>query len=227
MADYYSPTVVAPEIPLNDMTQLERLILSGVFDEDVAPGTAYFHSECGPGDILTIDAGRLRAALAQSLEIESPCNGRIASLLNERDASTDDLPDGVDIDLTEVKLGWDQILQAIVKRSTGLDEIVVTAAFTCSKMRSDGFGGSVMRITADRIQYASTVDMLETMWNDAAIPTDGGHETRTRLETAADTAGWDSFTLLLLISRWLDNAGHSEAVIRDLGELAAAGDTVE
>ena len=148
-------------------------------------------------------------------------------MLNERDASTDDLPDGVDIDLTEVKLGWDQILQAIVKRSTGLDEIVVTAAFTCSKMRSDGFGGSVMRITADRIQYASTVDMLETMWNDAAIPTDGGHDTRTRLETAADTAGWDSFTLLLLISRWLDSAGHSEAIIRDLGELAAAGDTVE
>ena len=227
MADYYSPTVVAPEIPLNDMTPVERLILSAVFDEEVDSSTAYFHSSCGPSDFLTIDAERLRAAFAQSREIESPCNARIASLLNERDASTDNLPDDVDIDLTETKLGWNQILRAIVTRSTTLDEIVVTAAFICSKMRSDGFGGSLMRITADRIQYASTVDMLETMWNDTTVPADGGHETRARLESAADMAGWDSFTLLLLIARWLDSAGHAEALLRHLGEFVVAEDATE
>lgn len=64
-----------------------------------------------------------------------------------------------------------------------LDEIVVTAAWTCTKMRSDGFGGSIMRITATGIQHCSTSDMLEALREQPISPsgTDvDGHETRRR-----------------------------------------------
>ncbi len=56
----------------------------------------------------------------------------------------------------------------IVRRSATIEEIVVTTAFTCTKMRPDGFGGSVMLITEDAIRYRSTTDMLEEFWNEAA-----------------------------------------------------------
>jgi hypothetical protein len=35
-------------------------------------------------------------------------------------------------------------------------------------MRPDGFGGSVMLITANAIHYRSTTDVLEEFWNEAA-----------------------------------------------------------
>jgi hypothetical protein len=31
MADYFSPTVIQPTIPVGDITQLERLLLSHIF----------------------------------------------------------------------------------------------------------------------------------------------------------------------------------------------------
>ena len=44
MADYYSPTVVDPMIPLAAMLPIERLFLSQVFDEELtserSPGCA-------------------------------------------------------------------------------------------------------------------------------------------------------------------------------------------
>ena len=60
------------------------------------------------------------------------------------------------------------MFQDIVRRSAAINEIVVTTAFTCTKMRPDGFGGSVMLITADAIRYRSTTDILEEFWNEAA-----------------------------------------------------------
>jgi hypothetical protein len=34
MADYYSPTIIDPTIPDTDMTPLERLLLSHIFDAE-------------------------------------------------------------------------------------------------------------------------------------------------------------------------------------------------
>ena len=42
-----------------------------------------------------------------------------------------------------------------------------TAAFTCSKMRPDGFGGMVTLITADEIIGESTNGLLEKWLTDA------------------------------------------------------------
>lgn len=92
-------------------------------------------------------------------------------------------------------------------------------------MRADGFGGSVMRITKGAIQYSSTTDMLERMWNEQPVqspPESGGHETRGRLESIAASAGWDSFTLLLLISRWLDHHRQTKSLAVYLDGLASA-----
>ena len=227
MAEYRFPTVVTPEIPSADMTPLEALILSTAFDETPAAGGSYFHARFGPSDILTIDAQTVRRALEASAGIESPVLEHVTSLIEELDAQGDDVPDDLDIDVSDGGHGWVEILEAVVARSKTIDEIVVTAAFTCSKMRPNGFGGSVMRISKERTQYASTHDMLHTMRTDATMPTDGGHEIRGRLEAIAAEAGWDSFTLRLLIARWLESSGSGERLIRRLDEIATAEDAPE
>ena len=224
MADYHFPTVVMPHVPFRDVTALEALLLPLIFDESAEDDGSYFHSWCGPSDTITVEIDELREALEESKDVEARITGYVTTLLAAHEAiPEEDRPDDLDIDLTAGP-GWDALFQDIVRRSSTLDEIVVTAAFTCTKMRPDGFGGSVMRITADTIQYASTVDMLETMWN-APAPSapveDGGHETRARIAAIAASAGWDSFTLLLLIAQWLDRCGRTDALVEHLGQLAS------
>ena len=69
-------------------------------------------------------------------------------------------PDGEEIELTE-----DDLLnrfQEIIRRSNGeLPWISKESAYTCSKMRPDGFGGGAVFITADDIQYSFTGQWLE------------------------------------------------------------------
>jgi hypothetical protein len=170
MADYHSPTVVQPSIPAVDITPLERLILGLAFDtQDDAEGV-YFHSWCGPSDVVTLPVSDLRAALeASRTETGSGIGEHVRTLLARYDAEAgDDPPDDIDADLTEGEAGWDRMLQDIVRRSATIAEIVVATAFTCTKMRPDGFGGSVMLITAEAIRYRSTTDVLEEFWNEAA-----------------------------------------------------------
>lgn len=45
--------------------------------------------------------------------------------------------------------------------------------------------------------------------------------TQSEIERIAGSAGWDSFTLLLLICRWLDANHLSDGLIAHLGGLAA------
>src|ERR1700734_2112533 len=63
MADYYSPTVIQQTIPEADMTPLERLILTHIFDADTEDGGLYFYSEQGPSDVVSV----LRADLVEAL----------------------------------------------------------------------------------------------------------------------------------------------------------------
>ncbi|AEI04532.1 hypothetical protein OCA5_pHCG300870 (plasmid) [Afipia carboxidovorans OM5] len=170
MTDYHSPTVVQPNIPPADMTPLERLILDLAFDAESETDGIYFHSECGPSDIVTLSVEDLRTAFEASRDRgESSIGKYVSALLTRHDEQAgDDPPDDIDVDLTDSENGWDQMFQDIVRRSATIDEIVVTSAFTCTRMRPNGFGGSVMLITADAIRYCSTADMLEKFWNEAA-----------------------------------------------------------
>ncbi len=55
---------------------------------------------------------------------------------------------------------WEPIFQDIVRRSSTLTQITAMTAFTCSKMRPDGFGGMAILITVDVILGKTTDDIL-------------------------------------------------------------------
>jgi hypothetical protein len=231
MTDYYSPTVVDPFLPVDDITPLERLILGLSYDEEPAgPGLVYFHSWCGPSGVVSVGAGALKQALEASRDTAGVINDHVARYLAEHDSSDEPNPvDDIEIDLTGPEDFNDLMFRDIVRRSSTIEEIVITQAFTCTKMRIDGFGGAVIRITAEAIQYRSTHGMLEEMRvvqtpSPALFPDTSGHETRSRLEALAGEAGWDSYTLLLLIARWADTQRQAEDLIGYLDRLAAARD---
>jgi hypothetical protein len=60
MADYFSPTVIQQPIPIADMTPLERLVLSLIFDAELDGETLYFHTACGPSEraLRRVDGGK-------------------------------------------------------------------------------------------------------------------------------------------------------------------------
>ena len=75
-------------------------------------------------------------------------------------------PGGEEIELTE-----DDLLnrfQEIIRRSNGeLPWISKESAYTCSKMRPDGYGGGAIFITVDDIQYCFTGQWLEQRISEA------------------------------------------------------------
>ncbi|MBL0000494.1 MAG: hypothetical protein IPO97_05535 [Sphingomonadales bacterium] len=75
------------------------------------------------------------------LDAASPETSRLAQRLIEEhpDATRDE-----EIELDECGDLWADVLQDIVRRSPDLDHLTVTMAFTCSKMRPDGFVGLAM-----------------------------------------------------------------------------------
>ncbi len=155
MTDYYFPTVIQPTVPNADMTALERLILEHVFDADVSGDALYLFSEVGPSDSFELPVPDLRQAIADSTDIESTLNAYIS----ERVAALADDDTYVEIDLSGTS--WEFILQDIVRRSPTLNHVVAISAFTCSRMRPDGFGGMAVVITADAIRGKSTNDIVE------------------------------------------------------------------
>lgn len=64
MADYFTPTVVQPTIPIAAMTPLERLLLTRIFEAEPDGDGLYIFAEEGPADTITVNRGELDAALA-------------------------------------------------------------------------------------------------------------------------------------------------------------------
>ncbi len=169
MADYYTPTVLEPFIPLSAMLPIERLFLAQVFDEEIADETAYYYSEEGANDLIFMPAGDVRAAL----DAAKPDTSRLAQKLLEEQ------PDAIlgedDIELDMCGDLWADVLQDIVRRSPGLDHLTVTMAFTCSKMRVDGFGGLAMLITAETIRSESTNTLFDRFYKESQANGEIGH----------------------------------------------------
>jgi len=155
MADYFTPTIVEPEIPDADMTPLERLLLSRVFETERYDGKTYLFSEQGPSDMVYLPRSELAAALAASEGITSSAN----TFIKERLAAIEDDASEAEIDMSD--LGWQFLLQDVVSRSATIPYVIVKSAFTCSKMRSDGFGGMAMLISANDVMVKSTHDLIE------------------------------------------------------------------
>ena len=155
MADYYTPTVVEPMIPLAAMLPIERLFLAQVFSEEVEGETAYYCSDDGASDLITLDAEEVRTAL----EVTSAETSSLAKKLIDQHG--DAIQGDEEIELDECGDLWADVLQDIVRRSPDLDHLTVTMAFTCSKMRPDGFGGLAMLITASTIRSESTSTLFD------------------------------------------------------------------
>lgn len=161
MADYYTPTVVDPVIPIGAILPLERMFLSEVFDEQVKNGIAYFYSEDGARDLIYLDPAEVRAAL----EATDQASSRLAVKLREDCA--DEIAGDEEFELDLCGDLWEGVLQDIVRRAPDLDHLTVTIAFTCSKMRPDGFGGLAMLITADTIRSDSTHTLFDRFYTAA------------------------------------------------------------
>ncbi|WP_427980328.1 hypothetical protein [Acidocella sp.] len=155
MADYYTPTVVQETIPNADITALEQLLLSHVFEAVPDGGGVYFSSSEGPSDLIWVSRSELTQALAASHDKDSQVHSEIEKQLAA--ANPDDAGE-IELDLAEAS--WEHMLQDIVRRSPTLRYITVTAAFMCSKMRADGFGGMALFITADAVKGFSTTEFI-------------------------------------------------------------------
>ena len=171
MADYFTPTVIQQTIPEADMTPLERLLLSHVFEAEHGTEGWYFFSEQGPSDIIRVERAALEDALAASLATgETTANRFVKDHLPDSQKDRP-LPSTVDLDFTEIS--WAAILQDIVRRSSTLRYVSAISSFTCSHMRADGFGGAVVVITADVILGKSTTHLLEELIQLAVPWSDG------------------------------------------------------
>jgi hypothetical protein len=164
MADYFTPTVIQPAIPVADITPLERLLLSHIFVAEPDGEGLYFYADEGPA--LTIWLGRppLEAALAQSpVTLNTGAASTFVIEQLERIA-----PDNVEIAL-DVGTSWELIFQDIVRRSRSLRYVTVLSSFICSQMRPDGFGGSAVLITANAIVGKSTSDIIQDFLAEAHL----------------------------------------------------------
>ena len=160
MADYYTPTVIQQTIAEADMTQLERLLLSHIFEsERDGEGGWYFFAEAGPADMIVVARAALQAALAASeLDVDNTANNFVKKLLAS--FKEEELHDRhLDLDLSGIS--WELIVQDIVRRSSTLKYVSAVSSFTCSRIRPDGFGGAVVVISAEAIVGKSTNDLLE------------------------------------------------------------------
>lgn len=159
MADYFSPTVVQPNIPLADITPLERLLLQKIFSFHDRGDSLYFFAELGANDLPVYPIDDVRTALVASQDIPSATADMVRAELAKLD------PDAAyfEIDTTNSETCWETIFQDIVRRSSALAYIVVASSWTCTKMLSDGFGGMAMIITADDVMVRSTDSMIDEM----------------------------------------------------------------
>ncbi len=156
MADYFTPTVIQPAIPVADITPLERLLLSHIFNAEPDGEGLYFYADEGPADMIWLDRAPIEAALAQSPAAD---DSTATSLVTEQLARVP--ADNVEIELDFSDMSWESIFQDIVRRSPSLRYVTAVSAFTCSRMRPDGFGGMAVLITANAVVGKSTSDIIE------------------------------------------------------------------
>jgi hypothetical protein len=161
MADYHSPTVVQPTIPSADMTALERLLLTNIFESAPDGDGLYFFAETSPNTQIELPIETIRSALAASDGVPSEAVAFVREQLKE--AGDDD--EHVDLDLSQTSFEF--LFQGIVKRSATLDHVTIVTSFTCTKMRPDGFGGMAVLVTADTIKGKSTEDILGDFLDEA------------------------------------------------------------
>lgn len=153
MADYYSQCVVSPMLPLADLTAAEQLILRNIFDSEVDGDELYLFAEIGRNTMIDLELPDMLAALAVT-GVASAATRLLSKAVAE-------LPEGEGSAEIELDDEWIEILQEIVRRSNALTFVAIETGFNCSKMRSDGFGGAAIVITADTVDIMSTSQFID------------------------------------------------------------------
>ncbi|ALJ14077.1 hypothetical protein [Sphingopyxis macrogoltabida] len=159
MADYHSPTIVRPDIPRAAMTLLEHRLLIGMFSHEGGEDEVYFFAEDYVNDLLHLDL----AEVHQLLEVDPFPDSYAVTAIRDHLRKLDPAEGELALDMSVI--GYEGIFQDIIKRCDALDDVEVVAAWTCTKMRPDGFGGMATLITADAIKTMSTASFLDEVRN--------------------------------------------------------------
>ncbi len=146
MTSYYVPTVVQTTIPDADMTPLERLILLPYLQSPNPTATAFISS---PRTVRRSASSSMSRSCATRIAPRPTPTACSIAIVADRLAEVEAGDTHVELDLSVIS--WATIFQDVVRRSPTLDEVAVSSAFTCSRMRSDGFGGMATLITVTAI----------------------------------------------------------------------------
>lgn len=159
MADYYTQTVLRQTIPAHLISPLERLLLGQIFESEDHNGDIYYYASEAPADCITLDRADLQDALKHA-RVRSRMSPFLRACLAETKPDCAD----VDIDLTAIPQrdpAHVVILQDIVRHSKGeLPSLSIALAYTCGKMRQDGFGGAGIIITPGRVLHQCTYEFF-------------------------------------------------------------------
>jgi hypothetical protein len=123
MADYFSPTVIQPTIPAADITALERLLLSHIFNAEPDGEDLYFYADERPADLIWLARTQLDAALARS---PTATDSAATAFVTEQLARVP--ADNVEIEL-DLSGGWEFIFQDIVRRSRSLRYVTAVCLY--------------------------------------------------------------------------------------------------
>lgn len=157
MADYSSPTVVRPSLPAEAITMLELMVLTEIYDFERDGATVYFFAQDSVPTQVQLDTGLVRDLVDKAPEGRSS----IVAVLRKKLEGLQSAEDKFDFEVTDMEDA--AIFQDILHRAPQIDHISITSGWTCSRMRPDGFGGSVTVVTREQIQSCSTQQMEERL----------------------------------------------------------------
>ncbi|MGL4440055.1 MAG: hypothetical protein ACRCUE_12370 [Bosea sp. (in: a-proteobacteria)] len=156
MAQYATPTVVIPALPVDCLNEVERFILTSVFQHQLWEGSLHLFAEEGIDD----EAFVCRDTLDAVLDRIEPGTHRLAMLLSAQTMERSQAKDPQPLICFINELEPARVLQGIVRRHPDhVPHVVIQQAFTCSTMCPDGFGGAATVIHAGGIEHICT-----TVW---------------------------------------------------------------
>lgn len=170
MADYHSTAVIQPDLLIADVSPLEALLLSHMIDVEIEGDGLYLCIETGVNSLVQVAINELRVAYDNSTGYDSQLRVVIEQWLAEIPSDAEETDDTeFDFDLKLTENAYILILQDVLRRSETLTYFTVNGAYTCTKMRPDGFGGWAVFVTPTEIHWMSTDSWIESMFETLKI----------------------------------------------------------
>lgn len=160
MADNYDQSTVEPDFPIQAVSEFERVLMkeygytSEIWKSPEGDGIYFYAPDGNNSDIENFDIGIVRK---QADEGDPIALDLIRCVTEEGEDKLDNY--------IMAHYSFESIIQGILKKPgcSSIGEVCVMGAFTCSKMRPGEFGGWVMRITRETVQYDGTYGIYRRM----------------------------------------------------------------